>query len=48
MRKLGLFLLGVWLILAGLMAIVDLRFRYDELVTGAIAIAAGVLIILNR
>ena len=48
MKDIGLFLLGVWLVLQGLTELADLRFRYDEILTGALAIAAGVLVIIRR
>lgn len=48
MKNLGLFLVGVWLIATGLFDLVDVRFRYDHLVMSALAIAAGVLVILRR
>lgn len=48
MKNLGLLLLGVWLIATGLFDLVDLRFRHDGLVMSALAIAAGVLVILRR
>ncbi|HEX7043616.1 MAG TPA: hypothetical protein VF203_03280 [Burkholderiales bacterium] len=48
MRNLGTLLLAVWLIATGLRSAVSLSFAYDTLVLGALAIAAGVLLIVRR
>ncbi|UEX79141.1 hypothetical protein [Sediminicurvatus halobius] len=48
MKDLGLFLLGVWLVLQGLQELLDLHFRYDDLALGVLGIAAGALIIIRR
>jgi hypothetical protein len=48
MRKLGILLLAAWLIITGLKDLADLSFRYDNVVMGALAIAAGVLLVVNR
>jgi len=45
-RNLGMTLLGIWLILTGLTAFVGLGIPAP--VTGAIAIAAGALILIGR
>ena len=42
MKNLGLLVLAVWLIATGLQDIVELRFRYDEIVLGAIAVPGAV------
>ncbi|MDD3518754.1 MAG: hypothetical protein PHQ14_10425 [Chromatiales bacterium] len=41
-------LLGAWLILLGLQQVAGLRFDYDHLVLGALAIAAGVMTFFRR
>ena len=46
--KIGLSLLGVWLILYGLMSIVDLSFRYDDVIMGVLAIVAGVFVFIRK
>ncbi|WP_440995666.1 hypothetical protein [Arhodomonas sp. SL1] len=48
MRQIAYLLLGAWLILHGLQGIIHLSFRYDDLVLGGLAIAAGVLLIIVR
>jgi len=48
MKDLGLFLLGVWLVLHGLQELLALNFRYDDLALGVLGIAAGALIIIRR
>ena len=48
MKNMGMMLLAVWLIATGLKGIIHLSFQYDSLIFGAIAIIAGVLIILRR
>jgi len=47
-REIGLLLAGVWLVLEGLQRLADLSFRYDDLIMGVLAVAAGVLIIIKR
>lgn len=44
----GVILLGVWLIATGLMVLLDIHFKWSSMVMSILAIAAGVLIILNR
>lgn len=39
--KLGAVFLGLWLILTGLMSLINLQFQYDNLVMGILAIIAG-------
>ena len=46
--NLGLFLLGVWLVVLGLQQAIDLRFMGLGFITGALAIATGALLILGR
>lgn len=48
MRGLGPAVLAIWLIVYGLMGLADLRFRYDDLLMGALAIVAGVLLLIRR
>ena len=47
-KNFGMLVLSVWLIVSGLTGIADLHFRYDEIVLGALAIAAGILLILEK
>lgn len=47
MRHAGMLLLAVWLIATGLQGVADLHFRYDDIVLGAVALAAGVLLLLR-
>lgn len=47
MRLWGLFL-GAWLVLQGLAALLNLSFRYDDVLGGALALIAGVLVILRK
>lgn len=48
MKPLGMTVLAIWLLLVGLMGIADLNFRYDELIKGILAVAAGVLLLVKR
>jgi len=47
-RKLGVILLSVWLILTGLTRLVDLTFQGLPVLMAILAIAAGVLLLLDR
>jgi hypothetical protein len=47
-RRVGWILLGAWLILTGLLALVDMAFAGLTLLLGLLALAAGVLILLDR
>lgn len=47
-RNLGMSLLSIWLIATGAMAFVQVNFAHTGLVMGALAIAAGVLLLLGR
>ena len=47
-RPLGLVVLAAWLILSGLAQLIELHFHGMGLVLGALAIAAGVLILIDR
>lgn len=46
--KIGSILLGAWLVLHGLTVLVKLNYRYDDLVMGALALVAGVFVIIRR
>jgi hypothetical protein len=46
--KIGMILLGVWLVARGLLPLVDLSFQGMGLLMNLLAIAAGVLILLER
>ncbi|MEX0730107.1 MAG: hypothetical protein WED00_10860 [Aquisalimonadaceae bacterium] len=48
MRGLGPTVLAVWLIIHGLIALANLSFRYDDVLMGALAMAAGVLLLIRR
>ena len=45
---LGMLLLAIWLILTGLAAFVNLNFPGRDKVMGAIAIIAGILLLIGR
>ena len=47
-RNLGMMLLGIWLILSGLIALLSLSFEGLGTLMGVLALAAGVLIIAGR
>jgi hypothetical protein len=47
-KNLGMFLLSIWLILSGIISILHLSFIGIDIVMGALAIAAGVLLLLRR
>ncbi len=47
-KNLGMFLLGIWLILSGLIPLLHLSFSALGLLMTILAIAAGVLILLGR
>lgn len=47
-KNLGMWLLSIWLILSGLIWLVDLNFAGLRLVMGLLAIAAGVLLLLRQ
>lgn len=47
-RNLGVLLLCVWLILYGLLPLLKINFPAAGVVLGVLAIAAGVLLLLNR
>jgi len=47
-QNLGMLLLGVWLILSGLIALLGLSFQGLPLLMGILALIAGILIVLRR
>ncbi len=47
-KRLGFLLLGIWLIASGLIPILHFRFSGLETIMAILAIAAGVLILLER
>lgn len=46
-RSLGLKFLGVWLVLFGLIDLLDLSFAYDGLIMAILAIVAGVILLIG-
>ena len=48
MRKLWLSLLAAWFLLWGLLAITNLQFQHSGFILGLLAIAVGVLALLDR
>ncbi|HET7042345.1 MAG TPA: hypothetical protein VFI13_10010 [Gemmatimonadales bacterium] len=47
-RNLGMLLLSIYLILAGLGLLIGLHFAYMGVIKGLLALAAGVLILIGR
>ncbi len=47
-KKLGFILLGIWLILTGLIPLLKFTFSGLDIIMAILAIAAGVLILLER
>jgi hypothetical protein len=47
-KNLGLLLLAIWLIVSGVLVFVDLTFIRTAPIMAALAIAAGVLLLLGR
>jgi hypothetical protein len=47
-KNLGMLLLAIWLILTGALAFVNVTFAHTGLILAALALAAGVLILLGR
>jgi len=47
-KRLGFLLLGIWLIMTGLIPLLRLSFSGLEILMAILAIAAGVLILLER
>jgi hypothetical protein len=48
MKHIANVLLGVWLVLQGLKAVLNLHFQHDHLVLGVLAIAAGITVALRN
>jgi hypothetical protein len=47
-KNLGLILLGIWLAATGLLGLHVVHFSLDSQITGILAVAAGVLILIGR
>jgi hypothetical protein len=47
-RSIGVILLAIWLIARGLLSLLDVTFPASETILAILAIAAGVLLLLNR
>jgi hypothetical protein len=47
-KNLGMTLLAIWLILSGALPLLKISFQYDSLLLAVLAIAAGVLLFLQR
>ena len=47
-KNLGMLLLAIWLIMTGLVPLLNLNFQGLSLIMSVLAIAAGVLILLGR
>ena len=47
-RNLGMLLLAIWLILTGLMPLLNLSFQGVGTIMGILAIASGVLLLIGR
>ena len=47
-KNLGMLLLGIWLILTGLIALVGLSFSGLTIIMGLLAIVPGILILIGR
>ena len=47
-KNLGFLLLAVWLILYGLLAVFGVSFNGQAIIMGILALAAGVLILINK
>lgn len=48
MKRTGMLLLGIWLIIQGLIPLVGISFHGMRTLMAALAIAAGVLVIMDR
>jgi len=46
--KIWPYLVGTWLVMHGLMSLVNLSFRYDDVVMGALALLAGVFVFIRQ
>jgi len=47
-RNLGTLLLGIWLVLTGLISLIDLHFSGLGMIMAVLALVAGLLIVLGR
>jgi hypothetical protein len=47
-RSIGMLLLGIWLILTGIIPLINLSFAYLGIVMAILAIVAGALIVAGR
>jgi hypothetical protein len=47
-KKFGMMLLGAWLVMKGLIALLNLSFDGLNMLMALLALAAGILIIVNR
>ena len=47
-RNLGMLLLGIYLILAGLALLISLNFAYFGVIQGILALLAGIFILMGR
>jgi hypothetical protein len=47
-KNLGFLLLAIWLILYGLLAVFNVTFSGQGIIMGILALAAGVLILINK
>lgn len=48
MKNIGLLLLGVWLLLHGLISIINLHFSGLPVLMGVLAVVAGIMLIIRR
>lgn len=44
----GVLVLAIWLIASGVMALLDISFKWDGQVLAVVAIAAGILLLIDR
>lgn len=47
-KRLGMLLLGIWLILTGLLAVISIPIPFLDVIMAVLAIVAGILILLDR
>lgn len=47
MRSVGFILLGLWLIAEGGLTLISLHFPYDRMILAAVALSAGVVLLMN-
>ena len=46
--KIWSFLLGTWLVMHGLITLIHLSFKYDDVVMASLALVTGVFVIIRR